>query len=103
MAERDAHAPRTRLLGSAAGGCTSACSEMHTFSWPCSLSVMPAPLRWTELVRIVWAQNKGWAMPTFTVGWFVIGITLGGWTLLTFCAALSGHALGYLNRTVTHG
>lgn len=30
-----------RLLGTRAGGCTEACSEMHTFSWPCEQSVLP--------------------------------------------------------------
>lgn len=29
-----------RLLGRDAGGCTDACSEMHTYSWPCEQSMI---------------------------------------------------------------
>ena len=34
-------APSYRVLGRDAGGCSEACSEMHTYSWPCELSVLP--------------------------------------------------------------
>lgn len=34
-----------RLLGRDAGGCTDACSECHTFSWPCEQSMTIARRR----------------------------------------------------------
>lgn len=34
-----------RQLGMDAGGCTESCSEMHTFSWPCELSMVDESYR----------------------------------------------------------
>lgn len=31
-------------LGDRAGGCTEACSEMHTFTWPCEQAMISADL-----------------------------------------------------------
>lgn len=42
-----------RLLGKDAGGCSIACSEMHTFSWPCEQAFITVDeLLWWRRLRL---------------------------------------------------
>lgn len=45
--------PLLEPLGDRAGGCSSACSEMHTFTWPCASSMWPVQRAW-------WQRPAAW-------------------------------------------
>jgi hypothetical protein len=60
-------------------GCSAACSEMHTYSWPCEQALLPPRRDWMQRLSgdrlyvrpATWVDTTAWALMGGIVGYVV--------------------------------